>query len=200
MTNTNQMMKRIDLGNRIKADTAGTGNIEIGTITEFNKRDGIVTFRSVVDGTEIMINRSAAMKCTKAEFDAATGQQQEEAGMDDEMMIAEQEETETEDLTMEDLEAEELETDEESEEGTDGRSIVPRKYRDLYKARNAANGIKDMDCGDALASTLRGKKLEEVYEIAAEALEVGVEELKAKYSHLNNGQQRMVLGNRIRNT
>jgi hypothetical protein len=56
-----------------------------------------------------------------------------------------------------------------------------------------------IDIGDEVAVLLRDKTLDEVYNIAAEVVNVTVESLKEKYKHLNAGQQRMNLGNRIRN-
>lgn len=59
-------------------------------------------------------------------------------------------------------------------------------------------GRRTIDCADDVAEKLRGQVIDEVYTEAAEALETTVEELKAKYGHLNIGMQRMNLGNRIR--
>lgn len=56
-----------------------------------------------------------------------------------------------------------------------------------------------IDIGDETAVALREKTLDEVYDHAAELIGVAVEDLKSKYGHLNAGQQRMNLGNRIRN-
>lgn len=56
------------------------------------------------------------------------------------------------------------------------------------------------DVGDPLATELRGRSLDEVYEIAADRLGEKPESLRQKYSHLDNGRQRMVLGNRMRAT
>jgi len=75
-----------------------------------------------------------------------------------------------------------------------------RKSRHHYKECRAYSGRKSLDNGDKTALSLRGKELGEVYEIASEILEESVEVLMSKYSHLNPGQQRMCLGNRIRNT
>lgn len=49
--------------------------------------------------------------------------------------------------------------------------------------------------GDMLAGC---SNLDEVYEVGAKHLGATVRELKAKYKHLNNGQQRMIIGNRLR--
>ena len=52
--------------------------------------------------------------------------------------------------------------------------------------------------GDAVATNLAGLSLEAVYSVASQALSTPVEDLQAKYRHLNPGQQRMNLGNRLR--
>lgn len=61
------------------------------------------------------------------------------------------------------------------------------------------SGRKAYDIGDKVADRLRGKTLEEAYVIAAKALNESVKELASRYGHLNPGQQRMCLGNRMRN-
>lgn len=80
------------------------------------------------------------------------------------------------------------------------RSIVPEGYRErcvVDKENKTASGNVSVHCGDELAVFLRGKSLEQVFEIAARAFGTG-NGLKAKYAHLNVGQQRMNVGNRIR--
>lgn len=67
-----------------------------------------------------------------------------------------------------------------------------------YKKTTAASGRKSYDVGDDIAKLLRGKELAEVYELAAKKLDCSVRSLKEKYGHLNVGQQRMNLGNRLR--
>jgi hypothetical protein len=55
------------------------------------------------------------------------------------------------------------------------------------------------DVGDEIATTLRNcKTLDDVYREAADYLEVAEADLRGKYGHLNPGQQRMNLGNRMR--
>jgi hypothetical protein len=68
----------------------------------------------------------------------------------------------------------------------------------LAKARAAYKAAGRSDCGDPIAETLRGKPLEEVYALAAGPLGMTVGDLKAMYSHLNPGMQRMNLGNKLR--
>lgn len=60
------------------------------------------------------------------------------------------------------------------------------------------HGNRTIDIDDRVAKTLRGADPKEMYDIASKALRVPVRTLKAQYSHLNIGMQRMNLGNRMR--
>jgi len=72
----------------------------------------------------------------------------------------------------------------------------PSRADDARKTR-AAHGERDI--GDEIATMLRAcKSFQETYARSSEYLGVPVQELEAKYSHLNPGQQRMNLGNRMR--
>jgi len=79
-------------------------------------------------------------------------------------------------------------------------------YYDKYKVyeERTASGRKCQDSGDPVAAALRGKDLDEVYDLTARVLSqsgedaIGPQGLKEKYGHLNVGMQRMNLGNRIR--
>lgn len=73
----------------------------------------------------------------------------------------------------------------------------PARYTKHDDVRTES-GRKSFDTGDSIATKLRGKTLEEVYAIAAKGLGESIKDLAAKYSHLNPGQQRMCLGNRLR--
>ena len=79
------------------------------------------------------------------------------------------------------------------------RQVGPRKY-DItgYRRVKTTGGFVSYDCGDQTAKELEGKKLPEVYEIAAKRLSITALSLKRKYGKLNPGMQRMALGNRIR--
>ncbi len=54
--------------------------------------------------------------------------------------------------------------------------------------------------GDDLAIVLAGHGLDVIYSAAAVVLSTDESELRQRYAHLNPGQQRMNLGNRIRST
>lgn len=73
--------------------------------------------------------------------------------------------------------------------------VIPK---DNYVKAKAAGGGQSSHNGDVVASALQGRDIEQVYEIASEMVDVAADELKAKYAHLNIGQARMTLGNRIR--
>lgn len=78
-----------------------------------------------------------------------------------------------------------------------GESIIDHTKHN-YEVVTAASGRKSLDNGDEAAKLLRGKTLIEVYHIASEITGLTVMTLMDSYQHLNAGQQRMVLGNRIR--
>lgn len=67
----------------------------------------------------------------------------------------------------------------------------------VARKERAAKGERDV--GDPVAVQLREcKTLEDTYRVGADFLGVPEAELKAKYGHLNAGQQRMNIGNRMR--
>lgn len=58
--------------------------------------------------------------------------------------------------------------------------------------------VRSMDKGDEVALELRAKTLPEVYDYAAQVLGETMQDLVARFKHLNPGMQRMNLGNMIR--
>ena len=84
---------------------------------------------------------------------------------------------------------------------------VLRTYGREYhrdKQVRTAGGYASVDSDDSVAKRLRGKTLDEVYEYAAgivrddDGAPVAISALKKRYGSLNEGMQRMNLGNRIR--
>lgn len=67
-----------------------------------------------------------------------------------------------------------------------------------YTKVKAHSGRASLDCNDNVAVLLRGQSLDKCYEIASDVLDQSIAKLKTKYAHLNPGQQRMCLGNRMR--
>lgn len=87
------------------------------------------------------------------------------------------------------------------EAAAEGTRIRP-KWDELTKVR-AASGKRSFDNADEIALQLRGKTLDEAYEIVSGILaENGepesVDSLKERYQHLNPGHQRMCIGNKAR--
>lgn len=67
-----------------------------------------------------------------------------------------------------------------------------------YTKVKAASGRSSVDNNDEVAQALREKTLEQVYTEVSATVGIEVKALKALYVHLNPGQQRMCLGNRLR--
>lgn len=88
------------------------------------------------------------------------------------------------------VEAQENQEGQESRAGT--RISLPTE--NMVRTKSASGGIS-FHCGDAVAQALAGLALHHVKTLASEALGIDT----SKYEHLNNGQQRMTLGNVIRN-
>lgn len=76
------------------------------------------------------------------------------------------------------------------------RAAAERYVHD--KEHKTAGGNVSIHNGDKVAVMLLGKSLDEVYAIATKTLKEDEAGLRAKYAHLNVGQQRMCLGNRMR--
>lgn len=186
-------LKRINIGGYVKADVVGDGTWDYGVISGHDKKADTVTFTSVFDNESITINRDHAMKATRAEVEENTNPRAE-------VVVDEAPVTYKEDMARKDAELEEvkLEVEEiEAEAAKASRSIVPEHYRATY-TRTRVNNKTHVDNNDGVAQSLRGQSLETVYEVASEVLKETVMSLRAQYEHLNPGQQRMVLGNRIR--
>lgn len=212
-------VKRATVGQLVKADVSGFGEWLVGTIVSWTKTS--VTF-APADGTEeVTVARTECYKATQAEFDAQAPATPAEPAKKVKPATQEQ----LADLFGEDEEFEDTDdtkftkkptgkvyrsvtgvlwTHEDGVVGhdTDEEEEHPlkkiREYAKHYETCLAASGKKSKDNGDQVAHMLRGKTLEEVYTIASDMMDVEFEDLVARYAHLNDGQQRMCVGNRLR--
>lgn len=75
---------------------------------------------------------------------------------------------------------------------------VLKAHKENYTKTKGEDGKQHFDNGDEVAEALRGADLDSVYSHVAKELGVTAKSLKEKYGHLNPGQQRMNLGNRLR--
>jgi hypothetical protein len=75
-------------------------------------------------------------------------------------------------------------------------SVAPDTSK--YQKVKSASGGASLNNGDEVAQALTGATLDEVYRLASKALGETQKALHEKYDHLNEGMQRMNLGNRIR--
>jgi len=90
----------------------------------------------------------------------------------------------------EDIKMENVQTEQDQRKGA--RISLPI---DNMTRTKSASGSVSYHCGDQVARALTGLNLDHIKSLAADALGVDV----TKYEHLNPGQQRMTLGNVIRN-
>lgn len=81
---------------------------------------------------------------------------------------------------------------------SDEEKTIIRPDTSEYISARSASGAKSQHNGTPVALALEGATLDETYELASDILDTPVKELQEKYGHLNVGQQRMNLGNRIR--
>lgn len=178
----NELIKRAQIGGYVKADTTGTNkNWEVGRITKTDEKS--IWFESATDGQEVKISRKNAFKATAAEYEAAAGDHDEDDNY----------ESEADDIA--NVEAD-LADDEDGEVAE--RSIVKRVYRVNYVNSYSAEGNSSKHNGDRVALMFEGKNLDEVYDTVARATGDDARAMKAKWSHLNVGQQRMLAGNKLR--
>lgn len=80
----------------------------------------------------------------------------------------------------------------------DEGTIVKPEYRAKYVDCVSPQGRKSLHNGDEVALELEGKSLNEAYAIVATKTKTSVHDLYQRWSHLNNGQQRMLVGNYLR--
>jgi hypothetical protein len=73
-----------------------------------------------------------------------------------------------------------------------------RPNTEKYQAGRSSSGAKTQHNGDPVATALDGATVDEAVKLVSEALGGTQKEWKDKYAHLNVGQQRMNLGNRLR--
>jgi hypothetical protein len=191
---TMKIIERVSKGGYVQADTLGTGDWEVGKITDFDAKH--VWFQSAADMQIVKIRRKEAFKATAQDYSKAS--EVEADGVEGD--LTEEEEVlegmgQGDEGEADEGEADEGEADEEEVEKS--RSIVKKSYKKRYH-KVKVGGRTTQNCGDLVSEKLLGETLEEVYDTVAETLEEDVDNLAARYEHLNPGQQRMVLGNKLR--
>lgn len=196
----NQLIKRVTKGGYIKADTTGTGTWEVGKIIRANDRK--VWFVSANDGQEVWVSRGEAFKATAEEYKQAknAAQDVEDTAKAEfvgsvQQRIAEQEDA-PESVGLTDMEHEANEFEQEQEDAPRSMSIKP-EYRQRYGSLKI-DGRTTQTCGDETAMQLVEMDLPSTYRLVASECSLDVDELMERYAHLNNGQQKMCLSNRLR--
>lgn len=77
-------------------------------------------------------------------------------------------------------------------------SIVKSEYKARYLNTRSATGSSSKICGDAISVMMNGQTVERCAEIVAEHTGDSAADLLSRYEHLNPGQRRMNIGNRLR--
>jgi hypothetical protein len=179
-------LKRASVGGYVQADVTGTGDWVFGRITGFD--DKFITFNPA-DGSEIVkMVRSEVFKSSKKEYEEALTEALEAAA----------EVTHTDVQAELELSKEDAAEDEENTSTTPKNGVVDPEIAARYVTGVTANGRKSKCNGDSVAQLLMGKDLDEAYEIVSQHTDTPESELRAKYSHLNHGMQRMNIGNYLR--
>lgn len=88
--------------------------------------------------------------------------------------------------------------DDEPEDSSSAMAKALAKARGAYTKCKASSGKTSLHNGDTLATLLAGCEPEEVCQLADLVCEDASGTHSAKYAHLNQGQQRMNAGNKIR--
>lgn len=81
---------------------------------------------------------------------------------------------------------------------TTTRNRVSGVYLKTYTRTKLDDGTVAVDNNDDVAQMLRGEPLDECYKVVAKKVGSQVAELHTRFNHLNNGMQRMCLGNMLR--
>ena len=95
-----------------------------------------------------------------------------------------------------------------TEATTEAKDPLVKVDREKYQTVKSASGGNSLNNGDIVATGLQGLETDETYEVAGKFLTfpitvskvkiVNIDEARDAYSGLNDGMQRMNLGNRIR--
>lgn len=182
------MANTIAVGNRVEADLKGDGTISVGTVLETSERKSRVQFddsekpESVFNKYLTVVakgKKPKAAKAPKAPKEPKAPRVAKALGI---VPLVRQ-------------------------DGETSKSIVAGADLSHYKLHTevkTASGRPSIDIGDRVAEILRGKSTEEAIKITATELTritgetVTQTALRTKYEHLNPGQIRMNLGNRLR--
>lgn len=172
-----EQIKRVNIGSYVR-----TVSGECGIITGSDKDN---VFFVAHDGEETKVYRGAAFKCTRKEYEAAVAKHEQE--------LAELAAKAEQELAEEDAD-EGIEVEGETVPG----SIVKSEYKARYLSTRSHTGSSSKICGDAISIMLNGQTVERCAEIVAGYTGDSAADLLSRYEHLNPGQRRMNIGNRLR--
>lgn len=184
-----QNIVRATIGQVVTADVTGVDNWLVGEIIGFNKTH--ITFKPFDGSEDVTMARDLVFKVGPKDAKAIKEMNAKKA-----VDVKEPKKTKKTKEIKEVVEVAEVKEPKEVAASDARVTIAPVKTR--YTKCRAASGRSSLDNDDQVAQQLRGATLDHVYNVAARVLGVDEAVLVAKYGHLNPGQQRMCLGNRIR--
>lgn len=186
-----EQIKRVNIGSYVR-----TASGKRGVITGSDKEN---VFFTAHDGEEMKVYRGAAFKCTRKEYEAFVAKHEQELAEEGAVLGLQGEDL---DLTPEDADEAQGEGHEDADGGIEGktapRSIIKSEYKTRYLNTRSAAGSSSKICGDAISIMMNGQTIERCAEIVAEYTGDSAADLLSRYEHLNPGQRRMNIGNRLR--
>jgi hypothetical protein len=189
-------VKRIAIGAKVTVDATGTGDWVVGEVFLYDAKLKKVTICEINTGELVVVIQPQLLRVTDYWWNQIRVKDQEEDYEEEE------EDYEDGDDYPESLEDEDAEDeDAEAEEEAEGGSVVKEKYKARYKKTVTSQGRVSLHNGDPVSQELAGMSVEDTYQhIATQTKsEAAVSDLSIRWSHLNKGQQRMLLGNWYRN-
>jgi hypothetical protein len=165
-------VQRAVIGGYIKADVDGLGNFVIGKITKIDTRINKVEFISASDEV-VVVPRTELYSSSAKEYES----ERNEAITSKAAAAALAEESDALSLNR--------------------MAQYLSQARTTYVGSRAFSGKKSAHCNDVVAQALEGKDLDEVKRIAATRMHIDARTFE-KWSHLNSGHQRMLIGIALR--
>lgn len=191
-------VKRVSVGAKVQVDASGAGDLVVGVVTDYDAKAKMVTICEAGTGELVSVLQPQLTRITDYWWEQILKSFDSEAEYEDEG----EDDEDYEDEDGEGPEEDEAEEDEEEGEGEgEGGSVVKEKYKARYLKTVTSQGRVSLHNGDQVAQELAGMSVEDTYQYIATQTKskAAVSDLSIRWSHLNKGQQRMLLGNWYRN-
>lgn len=186
--NSSKPVKRIAVGAKVLVDASGSGDWVVGVVGTYDAKAKMVTLFQAGTGDEVQVRQPQMFRINDSWWKTI-----QDSFNEDEACAAIADDLKAE-LEIEQVIEQELE----EEDGDDeGGSVVKARYKARYVTTHTNSGRLSLHNGDAVAKELAGLAVEDSYKYVAEKTNhtAQVSDMAVRWSHLNKGQQRMLLGN-----